>query len=76
MERGDFIAALQLNPPLEQLRTFTVTNDGIQIWLPIEPFPSFSRLFQAKPACCSLGGLHPVTIVLVLRRVLLSQVLW
>ena len=72
MERSDFITALQndmsrdlLDLPLEQLRTFTVTNDGIQIWLPIKPFPSFPRLFQAKLACCSSEGPDPITIVLV-----------
>ena len=73
MDRGDFIQALRgdvledklLHPPLEQLRMFTVTNDGIQIWLPVKPFPSFPQLFLAKLACCSSKGLHPITIILV-----------
>ncbi|KAL4073150.1 heterokaryon incompatibility protein-domain-containing protein [Scleroderma yunnanense] len=74
MERGYFIAALKndapedqlLNPPLEQLRTFSVTNDGIQICLPLKPLPAFPRLFQAKLACYSSRSeeLHPITIIL------------
>lgn len=71
MHHDEFVEALGcdvpeadwLNIPVKRLRTFTVTNDGIQIWLPLTPCEGSSSFFEATLAC-HCDGEYPVTIVL------------
>ncbi|KIM51613.1 hypothetical protein SCLCIDRAFT_623434 [Scleroderma citrinum Foug A] len=72
MEREAFIEALQkyisadglVQVPEERLRTFSVTNDGIQIWLPLRPCRRSASLFEAQLACCRSRDSIPITIAL------------
>ncbi|KAL4077380.1 heterokaryon incompatibility protein-domain-containing protein [Scleroderma citrinum] len=72
MERKEFIEVVRtdvledalVKGPEERLRTFSVTNDGIQIWLPIRPCRRSNSLFEAQLACCHTRDSHPMTIVL------------
>lgn len=71
MQRDEFIEALGcniskedlLNIPVKRFRSFTVTNGGIQIWLPLTPCEGSSSLFMATLAC-RYRGEYPITIVL------------
>ncbi|KAI6039128.1 heterokaryon incompatibility protein-domain-containing protein [Pisolithus marmoratus] len=47
----------------EQLRTFTVTNDGIQIWLPTTTFGPYT---EVTLACCDSHPEDLTTILLVI----------
>lgn len=72
MKVDEFVEALskeipreELNElPLEHLRTFTLSNNGIQIWLPIIPCRWSARLYKSKLSCCIDGGSSPISIVL------------
>ncbi|KAI6042080.1 hypothetical protein EDC04DRAFT_1081076 [Pisolithus marmoratus] len=50
----------------EQFQTFSVTNRGIQIWLPLkrEGCCGDSEFFSAILACCVAGGTNPITITM------------
>ncbi|KAG6335837.1 hypothetical protein ID866_3251 [Astraeus odoratus] len=73
MEQDEFVEALKkdmkeealLEFPRRRLRVFTVTNNGIHIWLPVVPCSGSTHFFIAKLACrleepCS----RPLTITL------------
>ncbi|KAI5997538.1 heterokaryon incompatibility protein-domain-containing protein [Pisolithus albus] len=47
----------------QQLRTFTVTNAGIQVCLPVIPLPDSPSHFRAILACTRYGGLADIDIV-------------
>ena len=49
----------------ERLRTFTATNDGIQIWLLVRHWRGSSSLFQVMLACHSLSSARPIIIDVV-----------
>ncbi|KAG6330578.1 hypothetical protein ID866_8512 [Astraeus odoratus] len=71
MEREEFIASVRGDTPEkglsdlpeERLRTFSVTNDGIQIWLPLTPCRRAMSVFEARLACRSCDS-QPITIIL------------
>ncbi|KIM50893.1 hypothetical protein SCLCIDRAFT_749189 [Scleroderma citrinum Foug A] len=48
--------------PEERLRTFTITNDGIQIWLLLRHWRGSTSLFQTDLACRSLSSVRSITI--------------
>ncbi|KAI6019109.1 hypothetical protein EDC04DRAFT_438853 [Pisolithus marmoratus] len=47
----------------QRLRTFTISNTGIQVWLPVFPLPDSASHFRAILACTSFGGLATVDLV-------------
>ncbi|KAG6331316.1 hypothetical protein ID866_7772 [Astraeus odoratus] len=70
MERKEFIASVRgdipeelSDVPEERLRTFSVTNDGIQIWLPLIPCRRAVSVSEARLACRSYDS-QPITIIL------------
>lgn len=72
MEPGDFMDTLRNDVPADELlkmpdnrlRTFSITNAGIEIWLPLARCSGSTSLFRAKLACRSESW-TPVTIFLV-----------
>ncbi|KAI6010813.1 heterokaryon incompatibility protein-domain-containing protein [Pisolithus orientalis] len=80
MVHSDFIGALKKCLPKKELRklmsaeghfqTFTVTNHGIQIWLPRQALKhdsssSASELFSVMLACCEVGKASgPITVTM------------
>ena len=51
--------------PQEPLHTYSVTNAGIQIWLPLNRSRGSDSLFEAKLACRRSLDSSPITIMLV-----------
>lgn len=51
--------------PEESLRTYSVTNAGIQIWLPLNRSRGSDSLFEARLACRRSLDSSPITIMLV-----------
>ncbi|KAI6137285.1 heterokaryon incompatibility protein-domain-containing protein [Pisolithus sp. B1] len=49
----------------QQLRTFTISNAGIQVCLPVIPLSDSPSHFRAILACTYSHGSHPVTIDIV-----------
>lgn len=72
MKRDEFVGILskeipqeELNKfPPEHLRTFTLSNDGIQIWLPIIPCRKSAWLYKARLPCRLLDNSSPISITL------------
>ncbi|KAG6333207.1 hypothetical protein ID866_5876 [Astraeus odoratus] len=68
MEYDEFIATVQTSTEDAQsvhpgqVWTYSVTNAGIQIWLPIRRYPDTPWLVKARLACCRSNDLSPLTI--------------
>ncbi|KAL4071205.1 hypothetical protein V8B97DRAFT_515417 [Scleroderma yunnanense] len=54
---------LQLNFS-DKLRSFTITNNGIRMWLPIKPCRGSAWLFEATLPCRRLHDSKPITIII------------
>ncbi|KAG6328264.1 hypothetical protein ID866_10825, partial [Astraeus odoratus] len=71
MEQDAFIQQMKYHIPLHDLpvvpsadlRSYSVTNAGIKIWLPIAPYANSQSVFEAILAC-DIRSSTPVTILL------------
>jgi len=71
MEPGEYLTALKgVNPdgelyniPEESLRTYSVTNAGIQISLPLKRCRGFQSVFEARLACRHSPDSSPIAVV-------------
>ncbi|KAL4078035.1 hypothetical protein J3A83DRAFT_4476674 [Scleroderma citrinum] len=76
MEFNKFVDILKNDIPADELlpfadgryHTYSVTNSGIQVWLPIAPIRCSKSVFEVMLACCHTKRHKPITIALVLSN--------